>query len=383
MPGIYIHVPFCKQACHYCDFHFSTTLSSRHAMLESLRNEIHLRKDYLGGEEIDSVYFGGGTPSLLTASELNALMDALSRYHRLSRDCEITLEANPDDLGTRGLASLRATPINRLSIGIQSFFDEDLKWMNRVHTGMEALDCIRASQDAGFENLTVDLIYGYPLLSDSKWLENIQQATELGIQHLSCYNLTVEAGTALSAFIKNGKERPLSSTQGARQFEILMDEMDARGFQHYEISNFCKEGWHSRHNTSYWQEKPYLGIGPSAHSYNGWYRSWNRASNHQYIQAIQHGENPAEAEKLTVKDRLNERILTQLRTMWGLDLDLLEKDFGRAAKDELRASAADALRKGWVREDQGKFILSREGKCFADRVVSDLFFTDEWTSSRD
>src|SRR5690606_10638709 len=377
MPGIYIHITFCKKACHYCDFHFSPDLAWREELLESLMEEIRLRRDYLPGAEVTSVCLGGGTASLLDASQLRALLDTVCTYHVLSSDCEITLEANPDDLGPAELALLRETPINRLSIGIQSFFDEDLKWMNRAHTGKEAYQAVRDALETGFGNLTVDLIYGFPLLTDEKWLSNLRTVSELGINHLSCYNLTVEEGTALWSFIRKGRERPLSSAWGARQFDLLMDQMERLGFQHYEISNFCREGFYSRHNTSYWQEQPYLGIGPSAHSYDGRCRSWNRSNNHQYLQSIREGRLPSENEQLSPKDRLNERIMTRLRTVWGLDLRKVEADFGTGPLTALQRAAGDAIRRGWIREQDGKLYLTRAGKHVADRVVSDLFFLEE------
>ncbi|QEC54127.1 radical SAM family heme chaperone HemW [Anseongella ginsenosidimutans] len=373
MPGIYIHIPFCKKACHYCDFHFSTNLKRRGEMLEALQREIWLRRDYLGGEELATIYIGGGTPSLLSPAELSALLETIGKFHPLAPSCEITLEANPDDLETANLAELRKTGINRLSIGVQSFFDEDLRWMNRAHTAAGALESIRRARNAGFDNLTADLIYGFPLLSDLKWLENIRTAIDLGIEHLSCYNLTVEEGTALSSFIKKGQEQNPSGEQGARQFELLMDETARNGFLHYEISNFCRPGFHSRHNTAYWQEKAYLGIGPSAHSYNGRSRSWNKSNNYAYIQAIGLDELPSGEESLTVNDRVNERIMTQLRTMWGLDLEKIAEDFGNEVLSELQAAAGEYTGKGWAEEKGGKLYLTRKGKLYADSIISGLF----------
>lgn len=345
-------------------------------MLEALRREIILRQDYLGGAEVTTVYLGGGTPSLLHEDELNGLMDVIGKHYRLSPDCEITLEANPDDLDREKVAELRRTALNRLSIGIQSFFDEDLKWMNRAHNASQALDSIRRVQDAGYENLTADLIYGYGMLTDRKWLHNIHAFLKLGIPHLSCYNLTVEPGTALSSFIARGWEEAPEDDQGAVQFELLMSEMEKEGFLHYEISNFCRDGFYSRHNTAYWQEEPYLGIGPSAHSYNGRRRSWNIGNNHQYVQAISRKELPSEEETLSLYNRVNERIMTGLRTMWGLSLQKIEKDFGKDVLRLLCESAVVYKQKGWIRERDGRFVLSSEGKLYADRIASDLFLAE-------
>lgn len=374
---MYIHIPFCKKACHYCDFHFTTSLKHRAEVLEALRQEIFLRKDYLEGAVVDTIYFGGGTPSLLSAEELDLLLGAVEKAHPVASGCEITLEANPDDLDPGKVAELRKTAVNRLSIGVQSFFDEDLQWMNRAHTGAEALESVKRVQDAGFENLTADLIYGFPLLSDRKWEQNIATFAGLAIPHLSCYNLTVEEGTALSTFIRSGKQQKLSGEQGARQFRKLMDVMDEKGFLHYEISNFCREGFYSRHNTAYWQEKIYLGIGPSAHSYNGRERSWNVPNNFRYVEGVFRKKPVCEEERLSATDRINERIMTELRTMWGVDLSKIAEDFGPDQLAALKRSAARYIRMGWIEADEKNFRLGREGKLYADRIAADLFFLNE------
>lgn len=385
MAGMYIHIPFCKQACHYCDFHFSTNLKQRSELLFALREEMRLRRGYLEGARLSSIYLGGGTPSLLSGEEVGQLLDAAAGYYGVEPGCEVTLEANPDDLDPMRLAALRAAGINRLSIGVQSFFDEDLRWMNRAHTGNQAFESVVCARQAGFENLTVDLIYGFPLLSDRKWLHNIERVISLDIPHVSCYNLTVEEGTALNAFIKKGRERAMSSSQGARHFELLINELCGRGYRHYEISNFCLEGAYSRHNTAYWQEKAYVGIGPSAHSYNGRGRSWNVSNNGQYVKEVSGikkrlnedevlQELPGSGrELLSEADRFNERVMTGLRTMWGVDLQRLEGDFGEKRLETLRKSAGKYLRMGWVLEENGFFRLSPEGKLYADRIAADLF----------
>jgi len=279
MSGIYIHIPFCRQACHYCDFHFSTSLKNKKPFLKALLKESELRRNYLGNEKIQTIYFGGGTPSLLTKDEILFIIDELHKYHEIEPAAEITLEANPDDLSIEKIKELKQTPVNRLSIGIQSFFDEDLKFMNRTHNAEEAVSSVKASQDEGFENITIDLIYGTPTLTNENWEQNLSRALSLNVPHVSCYELTVEPNTALHSFIKKGKIGPLDEQKTAMQFEMVMNRMKAENFIHYEISNFCKEGFYSRHNSNYWSRKKYLGLGPSAHSYNGTSRQWNIANN--------------------------------------------------------------------------------------------------------
>ncbi len=306
MAGIYIHIPFCKKACHYCDFHFSTSPVYKDAMVQALKSEIIQKKEYTGTEQIGTIYFGGGTPSLLSADELKMLIGVITENYPVSSPAEITLEANPDDLNPQKVKELKQTMINRFSIGVQSFFEEDLKWMNRAHNASEAQSSIKRVQDAGFENITADLIYGYPLLSDEKWKFNIRELTGLQIPHISSYSMTVEPATALASFINKGKQKPMDEQQSAQQFEILMDELGEAGFEHYEISNFAKPGWHSRHNSNYWEGVSYIGIGPSAHSFNGDSRQWNIADNMKYIQGVQSGTAPSEVEHLTMENRLNE-----------------------------------------------------------------------------
>ena len=373
MAGIYIHIPFCKQACHYCDFHFSTSLKYKGELLEALVKEIGLQKNYLNGQPVETIYFGGGTPSLLSADELNYLLNVIINSHRVSAVAEITLEANPDDLDRSKIAAYRQTDINRFSIGVQSFFDEDLQWMNRVHRGAEAEAAVKRVQDAGFENITADLIYGYPLLTDEKWKYNLDKIFELGVPHLSSYSMTVEPRTALASFINKKQQQPMSDDQSARQFIALMDAMQAHGFEHYEISNFCRAGYYSRHNANYWKGIKYLGIGPSAHSYNGESRQWNVRNNAQYIQSLGANTIPAEREVLTETDRLNEYIMTSLRTMWGLDLDRLNT-IAPASAGELLKSAQPFFDKQWVEQKNNRIYLTRAGKLYADHIAAELFF---------
>lgn len=373
MAGIYIHIPFCKQACHYCDFHFSTSFKYKGELLQGLIKEISLQKKYLDGETIETIYFGGGTPSLLSADEINLLTGTITGLHTVSANAEITLEANPDDLDKAKLQSFLQTDINRLSIGIQSFFDDDLQWMNRVHRANEAEASIKRAQDTGFENITADLIYGYPLLNGEKWKHNLDKIFELGIPHISSYSMTVEPQTALASFIKKKKQAAMDDQQSAEQFILLMDAMQTHGFEHYEISNFCKPGHYSRHNSNYWKGVKYLGIGPSAHSYNGETRQWNVANNAKYIQALETGNIPAETELLTETDRLNEYIMTSLRTIWGLDLNKLNS-IAAASATQLNIAAQRFFNNGWIEQKNDIIYLTQPGKLYADNIASELFF---------
>jgi len=373
MAGIYLHIPFCKQACHYCDFHFSTSLKYKDDLLQTLVKELQLQKDYLQGQTIETIYFGGGTPSILSVKDINLLLDTITQLHTVSATAEITLEANPDDLDKAKIQELRQTAVNRFSIGIQSFFDEDLLWMNRVHRGQEAEASVKRAQDSGFENITVDLIYGYPLLTDTKWKYNLNKVFELGVPHVSSYSMTVEPQTALASFIRNLKQPAMNEQQSAAQFTYLMETMQIRGFEHYEISNFCKPGHYSRHNSNYWRGVSYLGIGPSAHSYNGEVRQWNIANNPKYMQSVMTGKLPAEIEELTETNRLNEYIMTSLRTSWGLNLDVLNSIVaGTAAL--LNKAALPYLEKGWITQKQNIIILTQTGKLYADHITAELFF---------
>ena len=376
MAGIYLHIPFCKQACHYCDFHFSTSLQYKNELVEALIKEIQLQKNYLGGETIDTIYFGGGTPSLLSESEISLLINTITGLHSVASNAEITLEANPDDLDRAKLQALRQTPINRFSIGIQSFFDEDLQWMNRVHRAAEAESAVKRAQDMGFENITVDLIYGYPLLTDQKWKFNTEKVFELGVPHVSAYSMTVEPRTALASFIKQKKQLAMNDEQSAAQFTFLMDAMLTRGFEHYEISNFCKPGFYSRHNSNYWRGVKYLGVGPSAHSYNGETRQWNIANNTKYMQGLGTGKIPAETEVLSDIDKLNEYIMTSLRTSWGLDLDKLN-GIASSSADHLHKAAIGFFEQGWLSQQNKIITLTQTGKLYADHIASELFFSNE------
>ncbi len=377
MSGIYLHIPFCKQACHYCNFHFSTSLKYKSDMVAAIIREIELQKDEWNHLPINTIYFGGGTPSLLTVSELEDIFAALNTAFGIQADAEITLEANPDDVTPDSLRDLRNTPINRLSIGIQSFSEADLQYMNRAHNAHEARACLENALQAGFTNLTADLIYGTPGMSDEQWRENLHTLFDLGIPHISCYALTVEERTALAHFIQKGKSAPVDDVQSARQFDILVNEMQTHNYEHYEISNFCKSGNYSRHNTAYWQGESYLGIGPAAHSFDGERRSWNVANNAQYIRDIQTGKIPCEIEELTPKDRFNEYLMTGFRTKWGCDLNKI-RDFGEAFGQHFIEAIQPYLDEKIIIQEGDIFRLSDKGKFLSDGIISDLFLISDF-----
>jgi len=370
LSGIYIHIPFCKQACHYCDFHFSTSLKYKGEMVDAILKEIDLQKDYLADKNIETIYFGGGTPSLLDERELNLFFEKINQIYSVSKNTEITLEANPDDLTLEKLQMLKTTPINRLSIGVQSFAEVDLQFMNRAHNSTEAQTCIQNAQSIGFDNLTVDLIYGSPTTSHAQWEANVQQLFDFKIPHLSCYCLTVEPGTALDHFIKKGKAQPVNEEKSAQQFETLMQMMEANGYDHYEISNFAKPNRYARHNSNYWFGKSYLGIGPSAHSFNGKSRQWNVANNAKYLKALNQNELAFEKEMLTIEQQYNEYIMTSLRTMWGCNL---EKIRTWNLEDYFLEKAENFVRNGKMRREENSFILTKEGKLLADNISMELF----------
>jgi oxygen-independent coproporphyrinogen-3 oxidase len=377
MAGIYIHIPFCKQACNYCDFHFSTSLQHVEEMTDAICKEILLKKSRIADEHIGSIYFGGGTPSLLPEKALARIFDTLTSNFSIAADAEITIETNPDDLDAKKIAQLRQLPVNRFSIGVQSFFNEDLVWMNRAHTANEAETCIKRSQDAGFENLSIDLIYGFPLLTDEKWMSNINKAISLQTPHISAYSLTVEPKTALAAAIKKGKQIPVNDEQSAAQFITLTEKLAIAGFDHYEISNYSLPGRHAIHNTNYWRGIPYLGIGPSAHGFNGNVRYLNIANNAKYMQQLALGKLAETIEELDIYDRFNEYIMTSLRTMWGTDLQKIGNEFGKIFLEDTLKNIVPFLQRDWLKNENNKLILTPDGKLFADYIASELFLLDE------
>lgn len=373
MAGIYIHIPWCRQVCVYCDFHFSVSMRNRAEMLECIAKELEMQRDYPGREPLKSVYFGGGTPSLLNARELSVILSRIRLLFNISGDAEITLEANPDDLSVTYLNDLKNIGINRLSIGVQSFFDDDLRWMNRRHDSRQAIQSIVDSKKAGFNNLNIDLIYGLPDMKIEKWNKNLDLAFESGVQHLSAYHLTLEKKTVYSYRVRKGIMREPDEEPGMEHFEFLMERAEKEGFIHYEISNFAKPGFLSVHNTSCWMQRAYLGVGPSANSFNGESRQWNVSNNGKYIEKIKEGSIPCEYEKLELKDRYNEYILTSLRTMWGLDIEKIERQFGSGFAVHCMNEAAGYIKEGKLEIDGNFLKLGRKGKFFADGIISQLF----------
>jgi oxygen-independent coproporphyrinogen III oxidase len=373
MAGIYIHIPFCKQACHYCNFHFSTSMELKNDFLPALLKEMTLRGDYLEGEKVNTIYFGGGTPSLLSAEQLGRIMRELYNRFSITADAEITFEANPDDIDALRLTAWKIFGINRLSIGIQSFYKEDLVWMNRAHNEIQATNCIKLAQDAGFDNMSVDLIYGTPTLSDEHWINNLTTAVSLSIPHLSCYALTVEPGTALDSMTRKKKVAPVNNDDQARQFSLMTQLLASKGYEHYEISNFALPGKRSRHNSSYWSGEKYLGLGPSAHSFNGRSRQWNVANNALYIKSLKAEKVPFEQEFLTDTQRFNEYVMTSLRTMEGTDVIYVREKFGVEAAAELIKNSLKYIEKQLLKNERDRLILTEGGKLFADGIAADLF----------
>lgn len=372
MAGIYIHIPFCRQACHYCNFHFSTSRGLENEFLNSLLAEIPLQQGFLAGETVETVYFGGGTPSLLNGESLNKILHSVRENFRVHPQAEFTLEANPDDINCSSLQTWLTAGITRLSIGIQSFYEEDLQWMNRAHTASQAIDNLKLALGS-FPNITIDLIYGSPGLTDEKWASNVQRVIDMGIPHISAYALTVEPRTALENLIRTHKREPVNPEDQARQFLLLMEWLKAAGYEHYEISNFALPGKRSKHNSAYWEGKKYLGLGPSAHSYDGANRQWNIANNALYIQALKNGTVPFEQEILTPTQRLNEYIMTSLRTMEGMSLAIVTTLSNEGIAAQLRRLSERLIREGLMIEENGHLILTHQGKLFADGIASDLF----------
>ncbi len=345
-------------------------------MTNAICYELEKKKDRIT-DQVGTIYFGGGTPSVLPAKHFEKIFGVITKNFSVSSNAEITIEANPDDLNAKKIAELRQLPVNRFSIGIQSFFEEDLIWMNRAHNAAEAETCIKRSQDAGFENLSIDLIYGYPLLTDRKWLENINKAIEFATPHISAYSLTVEPRTALASAIKRGKDVPLNDEQSAAQFITLIDKLKEGGFEHYEISNFSKPGQYAVHNTNYWRGVPYLGIGPSAHGFSGDTRYLNIANNASYLSILDDGKLPETIEELNLYDRFNEYIMTTLRTMWGAELSKIEQEFGKFFLDDTMKTSKSFIARDWLLNDNGFLKLSADGKLFADYIASEFFLTAE------
>ncbi len=378
MAGIYIHIPFCKQACHYCDFHFSTSLKKKDDLLLALQKEIVLRKEELKDQVVETIYFGGGTPSLLLVEELRLLIETVYENYSVSENPEITIEANPDDLvlvqgqSATIFEDYKSIGINRLSIGIQSFFEADLKLMNRAHNANEAKECLSVAT-RHFDNISIDLIYGIPGMSNKRWLENIDMALSYNIPHISSYALTVEPKTALESFIKKGIIDDVDDHIAQEQFYLLLEKLNDHNFIHYELSNFGKTNYFSRNNTAYWQSKTYLGIGPSAHSFNGKQRGWNIRNNTKYIKSLIDDILPIEWENLSITDRYNEYVMTGLRTIWGVSLLRVESEFGIQYKKYLLKQSEKYITQQLLYIDDNRLLVTKNGKFLSDGIASDLF----------
>lgn len=373
MSGIYIHIPFCKQACHYCDFHFSTSMKKKEEMVLALSKELQLRMREFQNESVATIYFGGGTPSRLQIADLRFLITTIYENYTVVENPEITLEANPDDLSELYLLELKTIGVNRLSIGIQSFFEEDLQLMNRAHNSEEAKKCLEIASHY-FDNISLDLIYGIPGMTNEKWLQNIETALSFGIPHISSYALTVEPKTALNKLIQTGKVASPKDEVAQEHFMILVETLEKNGFVHYELSNFGKENYFSQNNSAYWLGKKYIGIGPSAHSYDGDARSWNIANNTMYLKSIQNSELPSEAEILTQEDRYNEYIMTGLRTIWGVSLVRIEQEFGAKYLNYLKQQSQKFIADGLLSNTNEILKPTLRGKFLTDGIASDLFY---------
>ena len=385
MSGIYIHIPFCKQACHYCDFHFSTSMKKKDEMVLALAKEIRMRKKEFENETIETIYFGGGTPSILQISDLRFLIDEVYKNFTVAENPEITLEANPDDLSRERIIELSKSPINRLSIGIQSFFEEDLTMMNRAHNSAEARKCLEEATKY-FDNISLDLIYGIPdssqngkqakQMSNEKWKQNIETALSFGVPHISSYALTVEPKTALHKLIQTGKIAKPKDEVAEEHFQILVEMLEKNGFIHYELSNFGKENYFSKNNSAYWLGKKYIGIGPSAHSYDGISRSWNISNNTIYLKSLEENKLPCETEILSKADRYNEYIMTGLRTIWGVSLDRIENEFGTTYLEYLTNQAQKFLDDNLLSIEENVLKATKKGKFLTDGMASDLFLVN-------
>lgn len=376
MAGIYIHIPFCKQACHYCNFHFSTSLRHRDEMVTAICKEIDLQKDFLTNKNLTTIYFGGGTPSLLETSEINQILERLSKNYSWENNIEITLEANPDDITTEKISKLRAGGVNRLSIGIQSFIDSELLASNRAHNSDESLKAVQICQDAGIDNLSIDIIYGMPGSTQDSWQYNIDKALELDVDHISSYALTVEPKTFLDHMVKKGRILLPKEMEVNKQYLQLIHSLTTAGYDHYEISNFAKPSKYAVHNTNYWMSVPYLGLGPSAHSYQPTFRQWNINNNAKYIKSISKGIIPSEREQTKYADQFNEYIMTRLRTMWGVDLNELNNRFS-SELNNVQKNIAKYIKSQHVLLEDNHYRLTPKGKLLADGIASDLFLVEE------
>ena len=373
MAGLYVHIPFCKQACHYCDFHFTQAVHQMDDMIDAICEELKMQFDFLGREAVNTVYLGGGTPSLMNENQLKRLMRTIKFEHDLASNPEITLEANPDDLSYDKLSMFYQQGINRLSIGVQTFHDDHLKWMNRAHTSEEAMDSFYEARKVGFENISLDLIYALPHENHDHWLLDLKRIVRLHPEHISSYCLTIEPKTAFGKWVEREQMPDIDEDYAAEQFEILLQVMDKHGYEQYEISNFAQPGYYSIHNSNYWKQEKFLGVGPAAHSFNGKFKQANARNNAKYLRSIQAGEIPFEVMELTKEDQLNEYILTSLRTKWGCDLERVLAKFEVDLLQHHEVYLADLLNRGMIDVEDDFITLTNNGKLLADKIAADLF----------
>lgn len=376
MAGIYIHIPYCKQLCHYCDFHKKLLSGEKDKLLRAIKKEILLQKEYLHNEEIETIYFGGGTPTVLSVEDISSLLDQVRNIHQIAKEAEITIEANPDDLTQEYLTNLKRTPVSRLSIGVQSFSDKELKLLHRRHSAEQAVFSVTMARDQGFNNISIDLMYGIPGTKTTQWETNLEEALKLNIQHISAYLLAIKNKTHFAKLLKKGEIISSDEEVSIEQFQLLIDRLEENGFLHYEISNFCKEGFFSRHNSNYWKQVKYLGLGPSAHSFNGRSRQWNISENTKYIASIESGKIPCKREQLDNRKRYNDYILVSLRTMWGIDMKYLEENFSKEARDFCFSLSKRFIEYGMLARKGENLILTRQGKFIADNIISELLMIE-------
>jgi oxygen-independent coproporphyrinogen-3 oxidase len=377
MAGIYIHIPFCKKLCFYCDFYHVISKNDNSAYIDALIKEAALRKDYLENETVSTIYFGGGTPSVFSIKDLGRILNHLYKIFRVSENCELTIEINPDDVRSDYLDGLRKLNINRISLGIQSWRDSDLKMLNRRHDSAQAANALKDTFDAGFKNVTIDLIYGIPGLSLKAWESNLDFSFSFDIKHLSAYHLTIEPGTVFGKMLEKGAIKEIDECDSAAQFNKLIEKAESAGFIQYEISNFGKTGYFSIHNTNYWKQVSYLGLGPSAHSFNGYSRQWNVRDLKGYIISINNGKTFFEREELDTRIRFNEYIMTSLRTMWGIDLEYVEGMFQKEGYDYVVNLSGKFKNYGLMKLEKNSLVLTNQGKLISDNIISELMMPGE------
>jgi len=375
MAGIYLHIPYCRKLCYYCDFYHVISNEDNSLFINSLKKEAELRSNYLAGNTVSTIYLGGGTPSVFTVKEIGSVLDHLRQHFEVEKGNEITIELNPDDISREYLRELADTGVNRISLGVQSWRDEDLKMMNRRHTAAQANDALDKLSEAGFKNISVDLIYGIPGMGTAEWASCLDKTLSFDIKHLSAYHLTIEPGTVFNRMKEKGSLIEIDEDESTAEFNILLEKTSSAGFINYEISNFGRPGYFSIHNTNYWKQVPYLGLGPSAHSFNGYSRQWNVRDLKKYIKSINSGKQLFEKEELDIKTKFNEYVMTSLRTMWGIDLEYIEKIFEKEGYDYIVNLSGKFIDYGLMKQDNKNLILTNQGKMISDNIISEFIMS--------